>query len=134
MGEGAPSLWRSCHRITHAIRLSFQLTIRPCATCAALYSWLAEPRSGPERASHLPRTVSEKVARRLIGSMRACAASRADLAGKQQRHRGDHQHHADDREGIGEAQDEGLALYGVADGNDRLGLGDRRIGDAVGEE
>src|SRR5262249_37873377 len=67
-------------------------------------------------------------------SMRAGTRSRLDLAGEQQRDRGDRQHHADDGEGVAEADDERLALHRIADRHDRLMLCGCHVGDAVGEE
>src|SRR5262245_32997126 len=65
-------------------------------------------------------------------SMRARAtAADLDLAGEEQRNRGDREHDADHRERVAEAEDERLAVNGRADGGDRLLLGHSRIGDAV---
>src|SRR6516165_7414891 len=66
--------------------------------------------------------------------MRPRAAPVLDLASEQQRDSRDGEDRADDREGVAEAEDEGLVLDGVADGDDRFLLRDRRIRDAVREE
>ena len=67
-------------------------------------------------------------------SMGAGTGSCLDLAGEQQRDRGNGEDKSNDREGVAEADDEGLALNEVTDGDDRLMLRSRGVGNTVGDE
>src|SRR6516165_4234237 len=66
--------------------------------------------------------------------MTARSRSGVGLARKEQRDGRDRKDHADDCESVAKADNEGLPLDDVADGNDRLMLRCRWIGDAVRQE